>query len=194
MEDLVWKRDIYTQANNEHKAFVKGVEFDWQTSFWYLPGYWKGLVLNFNYSYIHSKAKYPRTVVKKEIDPVTLETVYENIDSYFEGQLVQQPDHVFNMQIGYDIKGFSARISTLYQSKIFKGSNFYPELVKFTDVYNRWDISLKQKLPWYNMQVFCNINNVTGSGDRDLIAGAPWNSKIQHYGMTIDFGIRFQYN
>jgi len=193
LPEEVWKRDIYTQANNIHDAVVKGIEFDWQTNFWYLPGKLKGLVLNVNYTHIYSNAKYPRTVVEKTIDPNTFETVYENVDSYFDGQLVQQPDDIFNVQLGYDYKGFSGRISTLYQSRIFKGSNFYKELLQFTDAYNRWDVSLKQKLPWYKLQVFCNINNVTGSSDRDLIAGKPWNSRIQHYGRTVDLGIRIEF-
>ena len=192
LPDEVWKRDIYTQANNIHDAFVKGVELDWQTNFWYLPRVLKGLVLNINYTHIYSEAKYPRTVVEKKTDPVTFETTYRNIDSYIVGQLVQQPDDIFNIQLGYDYKGFSARISTLYQSRIFKGSNFYKELVQYTDSYNRWDISLKQKLPWYKLQIFCNINNLTGAADRDLIAGKPWNSRIQHYGTTVDLGLRIE--
>ncbi len=192
LPDEVWKRDIYTQANNIHDAFVKGVELDWQTNFWYLPGVLKGLVLNINYTHIYSEAKYPRTVVEKKTDPVTFETTYRNIDSYIVGQLVQQPDDIFNIQLGYDYKGFSARISTLYQSRIFKGSNFYKELVQYTDSYTRWDISLKQKLPWYKLQIFCNINNLTGAADRDLIAGKPWNSRIQHYGTTVDLGLRIE--
>ena len=192
LPEEVWKRDIYTQANNLHDAFVRGIEFDWQTNFWYLPGVLKGLVLNINYTHIYSEAKYPRTVVEKSTDPITFETIYENVDSYVEGQLVQQPDDIFNIQLGYDYKGFSGRISTLYQSRIYKGSNFYEELVQFTDAYNRWDLSLKQKLPWYKIQIYCNVNNLTGAGDRDLIAGKPWNSRIQHYGTTIDLGLRVE--
>lgn len=192
LPEEVWKRDIYTQANNIHDAFVRGIELDWQTNFWYLPGVLKGLVLNINYTHIYSEAKYPRTVVKKSTDPITFETIYENIDSYVEGQLVQQPDDVFNIQLGYDYKGFSGRISTLYQSRIYKGANFYEELVQFTDTYNRWDLSLKQKLPWYKIQIYCNVNNLTGAGDRDLIAGKPWNSRIQHYGTTVDLGLRVE--
>ncbi len=192
LPDQVRKRFIYTQANNEHDAYLKGIEIDWQTNFWYLPGLWKGLVLNINYTHINSEAKYPRTIVEKKTDPITFETTYKNIDSYIEGQLVQQPDDIFNIQLGFDYKGFSARVSTLYQSRIFKKANFYEELVEFTDTYNRWDISLKQKLPWYNIQIFSNINNLTGSGDRDLISGKPWNSRIQHYGTTIDLGLRLE--
>jgi len=181
LPEEVKNRDIYTQANNKYDAIVKGVEFDWQTNFWYLPGVWKGLVLNVNYTHIYSEAKYPFTkVVNVQDDPFGI-PIWENIDSYHKGKLVQQPDDIFNVQIGFDYKGFSGRISTLYQSRVFKGTNFYQELTQYTDVYNRWDISLKQKLPWYNLQLFCNLNNITASSDRDLIQGAPWNTKIQRY-------------
>ena len=191
-------RIIFTQANNQFEARVRGLEIDWQTSFWYLPGALKGIVLNLNYTHINSKVKYPRTVIEQgPIDPITFTRETFNIDSYLDGRLILQPDDIFNIQIGYDYKGFSARISTLYQSSVFKRASFYDELVEHTKAYNRWDVSLKQKLPWYGIQVFCNLNNITDAGDRDVINGDSkignrddWNSKIQNYGRTIDIGLR----
>ena len=182
---------IFTQQNNDFTAKVRGVELDWQTSLWYLPGMWSGIILNVNFTHIFSQAKYPRTVIELgDFDPVTLVRDVYNVDSYIEDRLVLQPDNIFNFQIGYDYKGFTARVSTLFQSKIFKGTSFYEELTQSTKSYNRWDISLKQKLPWYGLQVFCNLNNITDSGDRDVINGAPWESRIQNYGRTIDLGLR----
>ncbi len=185
---------IFTQANNIYNAKVIGGELDWQTAFWYLPGIWKGLILNINYTHIFSQVKYPRTeIVLGPFDPVTLMREITNEDSYLEDKLLLQPDDIINIQIGYDYKDFSARISTLYQSRIFKGTSFYPELVKYTKAYNRWDISLKQKLPKFGMQIFMNLNNITGAGDRDIIRGAPWDTKIQNYGFTIDMGLRVEF-
>ncbi|MEE9439949.1 MAG: TonB-dependent receptor [Saprospiraceae bacterium] len=182
---------IFTQDNNTFDASVRGVEVDWQTSLWYLPGMWSGIILNINYTHIFSQVKYPRTVIEfGPIDPVTFMRDLLNVDSYLEDRLLLQPDDIINFQIGYDYKDFSARVSTLYQSSVFKGSSFYDELVRFSKSYNRWDISLKQKLPYYGMQVFVNLNNISNSGDRDIIKGAPWDTRIQRYGRTIDLGIR----
>ena len=40
--------------NNPAKAFMRGLEFEWQTHFWYLPGVLSGLVLDLNYGVMSS--------------------------------------------------------------------------------------------------------------------------------------------
>jgi TonB-dependent receptor len=187
------KKYIYTQENNQHDARVWGIEADWQTNFWYLPGALKGLVLNINYTYVYSEAKYPRTVVEKEFDRNTFTYIYTNVDTFFSGPLQFQPDHVVNVALGYDYEDFSARVSMLYQSKIFQASNFWEELSTYNDAYLRWDLSLKQKLPWYGVQLFCNVNNITGAKETTVNFGSGNPTSIQHYGMTVDFGVRVKF-
>jgi len=184
--------EIYTYANNQHKAKVWGIELDWQTNFWYLPGYLKGLVLNINYTHIFSEAKYPITEVINEAvfpwDP----PIWVNVDSSYTSRLIDQPDDIINVQIGYDYKGFSTRVSMLYQTGIFKRADFWPELSNLSDDYLRFDFSAKQNLPWYNLQLFANVNNITGARERNLVRGAKWDSRIQEYGMTVDLGLRIR--
>ncbi len=187
------ERFIFTQANNTYDATLKGVEVDWQTNFWYLPGAWKGLVFSINYTHINSKAKYPRTIVEKEFDPVEFKYKYNNLDTFIVGQLQLQPDDIINVQLGYDIKGFSARISMLYQSRVFKRPDFWPELINYSDAYLRFDFSARQKLPWYGMEVFTNMNNFTSAIERDLVNGAQWDAGVQQYGMTVDLGLRMKW-
>ncbi len=185
-------RGIYTYANNKYDATVKGFEMDWQTNLWFLPGAWKGLVFNINYTHIFSEAKYPLTKIVNKAELPWDPPVWVNIDSFYVNQLINQPDDIVNVQVGYDYKGFSTRLSMLYQSRIFKKPQFWPELSQFSDQYLRWDLSVKQKLPWYNLQVFCNVNNISGARDRDLVKGARWDASIQHYGTTIDLGLRMK--
>ncbi len=80
----------------------------------------------------------------------------------------------------------------LYQSKIFQSSNFWNELSTHSDSYLRWDFSVKQKLPWLGLQVFLNINNLTGAKETDINSGSGNPTSIQHYGTTADFGIRLR--
>lgn len=190
LPDNTDKYYIYTQKNNQYDANVWGIELDWQTNFWYLPSFLKGLILNVNYTYIHSEAKYPRTVVNKKFDRQTFSYIYTNVDTFYTGPLQFQPDNVINIQLGYDYKDFSARVSMLYQSKIFQASNFWHELSTYNDPYWRWDLSVKQKLPWYGLQVFCNVNNISGEKEVTVNYGSQNPTNIQHYGMTIDFGVR----
>jgi len=45
--------------NKSEKAYIRGIEFSWQTHFWYLPGFLTGLVLDLNLSFIGSNTQYP---------------------------------------------------------------------------------------------------------------------------------------
>jgi len=182
---------IYTSLNNRYEAHVDGFEVDWQTNFWYLPGMLRGLVFHVNYTHVNSEVRYPRTIIKGEY---VFEPVFEyrqtNVDTFYTDRMLHQPDHIVNVALGYDYKGFSARLSLLYQSNIFRGTNFWPELRTITDDYLRWDLSIKQNLPWKRLQLFLNVNNITGALDRDLNQGSSFPAAEQHYGTTVDFGLR----
>jgi len=181
---------IYTQLNNTNLSKVRGLELDWQTSFWYLPGALQGLILNVNYTWINSEAKYPRTVVESIWDDQNFVYLSKNIDDYYSAPLVFQPKKILNVSFGYDYQKFSARVSLLYQTKVFQGPNFWPELVNYSDDYVRWDFSIKQELPWYGIQVFCNVNNLSNAKDILRNVGSGYATSIQNYGSTIDLGLR----
>lgn len=185
--------EINTSMNNKLKAEVKGIEIDWQTNFWYLPGFLRGLVFNANYTHIFSEAKYPRTEINVEyVFYPKFEIKKTYLQSYFSDRLLDQPDNIVNAALGYDFKDFSVRLSMLYQSNIFKGSNFWPELRRQTDDYLRWDLSIKQDLPWFGLQFYCNVNNLTGALDIDLNQGNLFPAAEQHYGKTVDLGLRWR--
>jgi TonB-dependent receptor len=191
LEASTKNKEAYTTINDPEDAKVWGIEIDWQTHFWYLPGFLKGFVFNANYTHIFSEAKYPRTEV--EIDWASYPVQKNYIYSYYTARLLHQPNYILNAAIGYDYKDFSGRLSMLYQSDIFMGANYWPELRKITDDYLRWDISLKQDLPVEGLQIFCNLNNITGAFDKDINAGTLYPTAVQHYGMTIDLGFRWRY-
>ncbi len=183
---------VNTEVNNEYTVDLWGVEIDWQTHFWYLPGPLRGLVLNANYTHTFSEAKYPRTEIKTEYlmqPPWVRQT---NIDSFYTTRLVNQPNDIVNLSLGYDYKGFSIRFSMLYQSDIFTGANFWPELRNSTDDYLRWDLAMKQKLPLKGLQFFLNFNNITDALDRSLYHGTNFPNSEQFYGKTVDLGLRYR--
>jgi len=180
--------EIYTYINNPFKSKVIGFEIDWQTQFWYLPGLLRGFVFNANYTHIKSESKYPRTETKIIPFPFSKEYIY----SYYQTRLLHQPNDIISTSLGYDYKGFSARISMLYQDDIFKGARFWPEHRSSTDDYLRWDLSLKQDLALWGLQIYCNINNISSAIDRDLNFGSMYPTAEQHYGMTLDLGLRWK--
>ncbi len=174
---------IYTIKNNPYKNQVYGLELAWQTHFWYLPGPLSGLVLGVNYTHTKSEAKYPyrysystgRTIVY--------------VDTFFIDRFVHQPDNIVNLSLGFDYAGFSIRVAMLYQANIFTGPNYWPQLRGYTAAYRRWDIAAKQRLPWFGVELFANLNNINGAKDMSVIQGGP-PSAIEDYGFTAALGLR----
>jgi TonB-dependent receptor len=194
LDEDVKKRFIYgVTMNNPFAVEMQGMEVDWQTRFWYLPGFWNGFVLNMNYTYIHSEAQYPRTeIVTTYYFEPSFRAEMTNVDTFYTDRMIDQPNNIANIAIGYDRKGFSARLSMLHISQVFQRTDFWKELRQSTDDYTRWDLSVKQDLPWYGLQIYGNINNITGSVDRNLVKGKGFPSSEQHYGRTADIGLRLR--
>jgi hypothetical protein len=175
---------ISTYVNDSYRINDYGVELDWQTHFWYLPGPLSGLVFSVNYTHIFSKAQYPYTYTL-----VTRSSI-KYIDTSFVNRLLYQPNDIANMSLGFDYKGFSIRGSLLYQADIFTSPNFWPQLRGHTAAYKRWDLAVKQELPWYGIQVYGDINNINGANDVSIIQGGGVPMSEQDYGLTADMGLR----
>ena len=183
------------KSNNPYVVNLRGWELDYQTRFWYLPGPLSGLVLNANYTVTESEVKYPRTELLIEVDfgPSGITTTKTNIDSFYVDRLIDQPDKIFNVSIGYDYKGFSGRLSVLSKSNVFMRTDFWPTLREATDDYTRWDLSVKQKLPVKGLEVFLNISNITEAIDKNRYRSGDSLTSEQHYGKTIDLGFRYSF-
>jgi TonB-dependent receptor len=181
-----------TYINNPRVIDLYGIETEWQTHFWYLPKPFDGLVLNVNYTHIFSEASYPKTNVYTTYDDEgnALTTV---VDTFYTTRMLNQPNDVANVALGYDLGGFSLRLSMLYQDNIFKRPDFWLQQRVFSDKFIRWDLSVKQNLPWFGMQVYFNINNITGQDDIDVNAKNLYVASQQRYGMSADLGFVFHY-
>jgi hypothetical protein len=166
-----------------------GIESEWQTNFWYLPKPFDGLLLNVNYTHIFSEASYPRSIVN---------TVYDDegnmkqtvTDTSYSTRMLNQPNDIVNLSIGYDYKGFAARLSMLYQDNIFKKPDFWMQNRVYSAKFTRWDLSLKQDLPWFGIQVYMFLNNFTGQKEVDINQKTLYPTNLQLYGMSADLGLR----
>ena len=160
------------RSNNPYPVDLSGYEIDYQTRFWYLPGMLSGLVFNANYTRTFSEVKYPRTEIEYIVvftPSFSVNTV--NIDSFYVDRLIDQPNDIFNLSLGYDYKGFSGRLSMLYMSDVFTSTNFWPELRQTTDAYRRYDLSMKQKLPVKGLELYLNVSNLTEAIDVNRLRG-----------------------
>ncbi len=186
---------ISTWINLDAISTVRGFELDYQTHFWYLPSFLKGLVLNVNYTHITSETSYPYQTSVKEGEGPFAKTVF--VDSTRSGRMPHQPGDIFNVTLGYDIGGFSARLSFSYTDDVLRGVNrTYKELDSYTDSYKRWDFTAQQKLPWLGggLQLYLNLNNITNTVDRTFTSELGKLASVEYYGRTVDLGLRYTFH
>ncbi len=183
---------VYRPLNNPYDATVKGIELDFQHSFWYLPAPFNNLVFGINYARIYSETKYPFYAI--ELIPGTRPPQFALIDSSSNGRLIDQPNHILNTYIGYDYEGFSARFSVLFQdnSARYNGGE-YPENNSNTKEYLRIDFSARQKLPWYDLELFMDLSNLNNEKTSWIQESTGGYQGIQNYGLTGNFGVRLRY-
>ncbi len=190
---------INTVINNPNKATLKGYELDWQTNFWYLPSVFKGLVLNVNYTHIKSETEIPSfTIEEVPIVPAPRRPPFSTFalnDTTYSRTLRDQPNDILNLTVGYDVKGFSARVSLFYQvgTTLSTGERDGAFDDTFKEDYYRIDVSLKQQLP-KNFQVYANFNNLNGAGDETYQSPKyRYPTNQQFYGFTMDLGVRYKF-
>lgn len=211
IEDLIWLRNdmriyksdvdqgrfpadyrgfaITQPENNPNDTKLWGLETEWQTNFSWLPRPFDGIVLNINYSHIWSETKYPFSLNRTlKVPPFTS----SRIDTFRIGPMPNQASDIANVAIGYDLKGFSARLSMLYQGKTLRSLGNREEIDGYTDDLVRWDFMVKQNLNQW-LSVFGNWNNITNAADLSYIQAVQYVDEREYYGWTADIGLMFKF-
>ncbi len=183
---------VYRPLNNPYDATVKGLELDFQHNFWYLPSPFNNIVIGINYARIYSKTTYPWFDVEVKI--VGRDRIAVLIDSSSAGRLIDQPNHVLNASIGYDYEGFSSRFSFVFVDNSATGNGGrYPENDSYSPDYFRTDFSARQKLPWFNIELFLDISNLNNANTSGIHRSTQGFRNIQNYGLTGNLGVRIRY-
>ncbi len=188
---------ISSYVNSPNVAKLSGLEAEWQSNFWFLPGVLKGLVLNANYTYTKSSLYYPIWVpvyANVKVGPVTIKKVVGTADDGYYDRLLDQPTNIFNVTAGFDYAGFSVRGSCQYRSDVFSSSSFFWQLRQTTDPLTLWNVKVSQKLPIEGLQVYMNVNNISKAVDQISNDGTNWFSSRSYYGLTADLGITYILN
>lgn len=148
---------IQTWINNPTPAYLKGLEFEWQTNFWYLPRPFNSLVFSINYTRVWSKMDYHQVnnETRNVRDPVTgrFRPEYFTTDTIRTGRLLNQGNDILNVALGVDYKGFSGRISFNLQGNVITTVGVRPEEDQFTGNIYKWDFTLKQELPFKGLSI-----------------------------------------
>jgi TonB-dependent receptor len=180
--------------NLDQASYLRGAELSWQTNFWYLPFPLNGLVLGVNYTKIESKAYYytPQKV-KVYYGTRPWEFTETRIDSFQTQSLVDQPNDILNISVGYDYKDFSIRVAYNFQGKTLSYKSNYVETDGYTHNYSRLDLSVRQKLPIEGLSVQFLLSNLTQEAEKSYTFTDRYNNSEQFYGMTGSLGIRYEY-
>jgi len=181
--------------NLENTSYIRGLEFSWQTNFWYLPEPFNGIVLGINYSKISSSAEYYTSRIKQTVPDATKPWIITEarIDSLQTTSLIDQPNDIFNISFGYDYMDFSMRIAYNFQGKTLSYKSDYVESDAYTKDYSRWDLSIRQKLPIDGLSVQLLLSNITEEVDMSYTYTKDYNNSEQYYGMTGSLGIRYEF-
>ncbi len=171
-----------------YKTWVKGLEFEWQTNFWYLPFPFNGLVLNFNFTLMDSETSLIR--VERTKDPVAFPPVFFNKDVEVKQKMPGQNDILANLSIGYDYKDFSIRISSLYQGPTYIPAQYQvSEQVK--EELFRWDIKMTQRFT-DNIRFSLDFNNITNWRDLTTMRYHGFIVSKEQYGWQGYAGITYR--
>jgi TonB-dependent receptor len=183
--------------NSPKPTKVWGFEFEHQINFSFLPGLLKNIVLSYNASLVRSET----WLIASKTDTIkyTLPGFpfpfykYEDRPIQVKQQLENQPKFFGNISLGYDIGGFSARISLFHQSEYnlsFTPSGRGDQIV---NAFNRLDLALKQQVTDY-LSVLLNISNLTNTKEENSIYNRVNGYKIlntsERYGLTADLGVK----
>lgn len=182
---------------------VWGVEFEHQMNFRFLPGFLNNIVLSYNASIVRSETyvistdtftvfiKQP-TGFPPPFDSISIPITNNKIVERKQ-KLEGQPEFYGNISLGYDIGGFSARISLFHQSEYnlsFSASGTTDQVI---NSFTRIDLALKHQLTDY-VSLMLNFNNLTNIEESNSIFNRSTGWKIlntsEKYGLTADLGVR----
>ncbi len=190
--DIPYKWYSLTYPYNSNKdAKVWGFELDHQINMFFLPGLLKNFVLAYNLSINRSEAYIYQTRVEKVSD--SFPPKYATILVEAKTKLPGQSELFGNVAVGYDIGGFSARVSVFFQEPYTYQFDSDGRAERYQNSFSRWDLLIKQQIT-DNFAVLLKVNNFTdyyeGNAYKNNIQG--WNLPLytQRYGPTANLVLR----
>ena len=182
--------------NHNQIGYVKGLEFEWQTSFWYLPEPFNYFSLNVNYTLMNSRTQYPtqRLFTTYETDsrgrPIP---TLNRVDSTVVDKMLNQPNSISNISLGFNYKGLNLWLSYQYNGPILTSWSNQRELIGTQSSYQRWDLQIAQNLPIKGLILRLDVANINNEQQTSNLISDPRPTYIESYGWTSDFGIMYNF-
>ncbi len=194
----VVRKDLDIPINTPGVSTVKGFEIDYQANFAFLPGLWQNIVFNINYTRIWSKSQLRNYRVIEKTAYINEETgeyveklVYDP-NATRNGPLPTQPNHILNVSLGYDIGGFSGRVSSFYQGRSLSGVGDTELGDTYVAGFVRYDMSLRYRFN-ENISLLFSAVNLTSTADISTLSGTDLHSSYNVYGTMYDFGVQLSF-
>ena len=125
-------------------------------------------------------------------DYTTRPPVTTTFDSTRTGRLIYQPNDLLNAYVGYEYKGFSARVSCMFQGNSVSYVGAFPEQDGYTRDYLRIDASARQTLPLAGSELYLDLTNINNRNNQSAQMSIDGFTNVKNYGMTGNLGIRFR--
>jgi TonB-dependent receptor len=192
--------DFY--VNSPYTAYVRGLEVEWQSNFSWLRAPFNGIVLNTNYTHVWSETKYMQDRIRYEQVPGSFIPQPVEVDTFYVNRLLHQANDIANVSVGYDLKGFSARVSFRFQGNVISRIGTRPEENQYTNNIYAYDFVIKQSIPlkFGEFEVFLNAINFTNvpksrySTFKDIQGNDRNATTYERFsGRQFQLGLRFRY-
>lgn len=200
-----WKSNMGTSAynltlpyNSADPTKVWGFEFEHQINFHFLPGLLKNVVLSYNFSLINSETTIYQSTIVTTIDssgPFPIQRA-KNVLVTKTDKLEGMPEFLGNISFGYDIDGFSGRVSVFHKGEHNVSFSATGTSDQITNAFTRVDIALRQKITDF-LSIYLNVNNITNVEDGSSLVSRNYGYTLfdqsEQYGTTADLGIALQF-
>ncbi len=181
--------NLYTYFNSPKPTRIWGFEIEHQANSWFLPGFLKNIILNYNFTFLNS-----------ETWALDIKRIYSATTQYLllnnKQRLSDMSNFLANVTLGYDIKGLSFKISYFYQNGYLILDDYnridFTRLQLMKNKLSNLDILVRQQI-LKNIFFYLNLNNITNSKEETLYKIfnlQTWRTaQAYRYGMNVNFGI-----
>jgi TonB-dependent receptor len=187
---------LFYPYNSPEPTKVWGFELEHQLNFRYLPGLLSGITLSYNLSLVRNETWTPYAKIVYDTtfneDGFPMENPRVVLaDS--KTRIASAPEFFANAVIGYDIGGFSARLSYFHQGEFYNSFSSDQRSNILQRQFERWDLSFKQDIDQM-FSVGLNINNLTNTTEGTILENVPEGYRLEvnsyRYGTTADLWLR----
>ncbi len=183
--------EISSPVNSTRDTKIFGGEFDLQVNLRFLPKPFTNFIIAANVTLLRSETFYPFIPTPQRLSEPPF-TPFVVLDDFRPGRAPRQANLISNVSIGYEYKGFSARISMVHQGNTLATIGPVSALDAFTGGNTRFDMAIKQKIK-KNFSIYLNWNNMSNTPELAFLGDNSRTTEQSYFGFTADLGVQYKF-